>query len=484
MTRDAPRTDPPPPADGGGAPSALAGAVCVGFGTSVVMWCVGFLTHLPGLRAAPVVVGVALLAAQAAGGFVAGRLAPPGRAARLGGGAGLVSGLVNLLVLGAVLTERNEGVGAPGTAVVVLGYLAFSAGVGALAAWSGGRTRGAGRAPADARAWLARFGAVTALAVTPVLLTGGLVTSKEAGLAVPDWPNSFAANMFLFPLSKMTGGIYYEHTHRLFGSLAGLTTLTLAVFAWRVEARRWVRWAAVGALGLVVFQGVLGGVGVAIADDTSGWREVAPNPEAVPDEVPTNYALTTDNAASLHMRMTHGVLGQLTFGWICVVAAFMSTRWRAAPARGDRPADGLLRAASIALVAALALQLVLGAGTRHLQSFPLMLVHMMFAAIVFVLACVAALRAAGLHAERPPLRALGSSIAAIVCLQFVLGFVAMWAVLPYDRVGPEPTHAVLIATAHQATGAALLGASCLLAAWSRRLTRPATAPAPVAPAPA
>ena len=42
--------------------------------------------------------------------------------------------------------------------------------------------------------------ATTAVAF-PLIFMGGLVTSKGAGMSVPDWPNSFGYNMFLFPPS-------------------------------------------------------------------------------------------------------------------------------------------------------------------------------------------------------------------------------------------------------------------------------------------
>jgi cytochrome c oxidase assembly protein subunit 15 len=55
-----------------------------------------------------------------------------------------------------------------------------------------------------------------------LLGAGGLVTSHEAGMSVPDWPNSYGYNMFLFPPSKWIGGIFYEHTHRSVGLSGGL----------------------------------------------------------------------------------------------------------------------------------------------------------------------------------------------------------------------------------------------------------------------
>jgi heme a synthase len=76
--------------------------------------------------------------------------------------------------------------------------------------------------------------AVAALAATAVLIVlGGLVTNTGAALAVPDWPSTFGHNMFLFPWSRMVGGVFYEHSHRLAGALVGLLTVALAAALWR-----------------------------------------------------------------------------------------------------------------------------------------------------------------------------------------------------------------------------------------------------------
>jgi cytochrome c oxidase assembly protein subunit 15 len=91
---------------------------------------------------------------------------------------------------------------------------------------------------------------------------GGLVTSHGAGMSVPDWPNSYGYNMFSFPPSKWVGGIFYEHTHRLMGTVVGMLSIALTIVAWRVEPRRWVRWLTMSVLCAVIFQGVLGGLRV------------------------------------------------------------------------------------------------------------------------------------------------------------------------------------------------------------------------------
>src|SRR5215212_1997748 len=111
---------------------------------------------------------------------------------------------------------------------------------------------------------LHRLALLTAIATFPLIFMGGLVTSHGAGMSVPDWPNSYGYNMFLFPPSKWVGGIFYEHTHRLMGTVVGMLSIVLCVQAWRTDRRRHVRWLATAVLGAVIFQGVLGGLRVVL----------------------------------------------------------------------------------------------------------------------------------------------------------------------------------------------------------------------------
>ena len=79
-------------------------------------------------------------------------------------------------------------------------------------------------------ACLHRFAVLTAVATLGLVGIGGLVTSHGAGMAVPDWPNTYGYNMFFFPISQWVGGIFYEHTHRLVASGIGLLTIVLALW--------------------------------------------------------------------------------------------------------------------------------------------------------------------------------------------------------------------------------------------------------------
>src|ERR1041385_3830082 len=95
-------------------------------------------------------------------------------------------------------------------------------------------------------AGLHRFALVTAGCTFLLLLAGALVTSTGSSLAVPDWPLSFGK---FFP--QMTGGVLFEHGHRMVAGTVAALTAGLAIALQRLEARVWVRrlaWTALGAV--------------------------------------------------------------------------------------------------------------------------------------------------------------------------------------------------------------------------------------------
>src|SRR5947207_12639047 len=124
--------------------------------------------------------------------------------------------------------------------------------------------------PERSTMWLNRFAWLTCVATLLLICSGGMVTSKGVGLAVPDWPTTFGYNMFLFPVSKWVGGILFEHTHRLIASAVGFLTIILTIWLWCSESRNWVRNLGVIALGAVILQGVLGGLRVTMLKDEIG----------------------------------------------------------------------------------------------------------------------------------------------------------------------------------------------------------------------
>jgi len=423
----------------------------VGFGMTVAMWAVGYVLRFPGLGAPGWLLLAALLGCLLAGGWLMGRLS---RRGAIGGlQAGLLAGLLNLLVLGSVLGGGEGRIMAAAVAWIP-GSLLLSGGLGYLGALLGagrGRMDREGR-PADpflVRHGVSAFATVAAAATFLLLVAGGIVTGHEAGLAVPDWPNSYGFNMFLYPLSRMTGGIYYEHVHRLLGSLVGLTTLVLCVHLWRVEDRGWVKGLATGALLLVITQGILGGLRV------TGRFTLADDP-----------ALTSPN---LMLAVVHGVVGQVFFGTMVALAAITHRRWRG----GDRPLaiPGARTDRHLAplLVALVLVQLVLGSVLRHTDAA--LMVHIAWAMVVLGVGITLGVRLATFHRERPLLRRLGLALVYGLAAQFVLGFAALVG-RNLDRAdgSPHPLD-VFLTTSHQAVGALILAAAVLTSVWTRRLVR-------------
>lgn len=116
--------------------------------------------------------------------------------------------------------------------------------------------------------WPHFFAIVLSCATFPLIWVGGLVTTYDAGMAVPDWPTTYGYNMFLYPISTWVSGpwdLFIEHGHRLLGSLAGLLTILLNVVIWKYDSRRWMRYVGAAALVMVVSQGMLGGMRVRLS---------------------------------------------------------------------------------------------------------------------------------------------------------------------------------------------------------------------------
>src|SRR5712692_4042290 len=68
---------------------------------------------------------------------------------------------------------------------------------------------------------LHRFVLFIAVCTFILIIAGGLVTSTQSGLSVPDWPNTYGHFMFAYPLNQMVGGIFYEHSHRMIATFVG-----------------------------------------------------------------------------------------------------------------------------------------------------------------------------------------------------------------------------------------------------------------------
>ncbi len=406
------------------------------FGTSVSMWALAYLCRLPVIQAPGWLLAGGFVVCLVLGGYLAARSLGGQRRWLLGARIGALSSLLNLLILGSMLRD-------PAYRSAAAVWVPMTLFLGAAVAAFGALLPRPPAAPRE-RSWLGLFARVTAGATLVLLAAGGLVTGHEAGLAVPDWPNSYQSNMFLYPLSKMTGGIYYEHAHRLFGSLVGLTTLVLAIQVLRSEPRGWVKGLASFAFVLVCVQGIMGGL-----------------------RVIGSFTLSADPAnltPSLRLALAHGVTGQLFFALIVGLAAILTPTWRQGPETS--PSDSLrsLKAASHWLFLGLFGQLVLGALLRHYQTPP---VYHATLGMLLALAGIGVGAWAWVLAQRvseQPLGRSGATLAGLVMLQFCLGMVALAAVGIKD-----PTIQAPLTTLHQTTGALVLATALLLRLWAGRL---------------
>lgn len=293
--------------------------------------------------------------------------------------------------------------------------------------------------------WRHRFTVLTALSTLLLMAWGAFVTSIEAGLAVPDWPSSYDS---YDPFNPWPGWwrvtpLLAEHGHRLLGLLTGLLTAVLAVWTWCREPRRWLRWLALGALALVSFQGLLGGLRVV-------WL-------------------------SLDLAVVHAATAQLFLGLIVALAAFTSAAWLTAAAGTDRPVDARLWRLSLAVPAVVWLQIVLGALLRHPGTgiHPVLVgLHIGGALLVAVVVAVFVLRIWNEYRDSRVLVRASWVVAGLVDVQLILGLTAWFVTLDDAGVLQPSNLQVAVNTAHAVIGALLMGGAVLAALvtyrWGRR----------------
>ena len=285
--------------------------------------------------------------------------------------------------------------------------------------------------------WLHRLARLTAGATFLLIVIGGIVTSTDSGLAVPDWPTTFGYNMFLYPLSEMVGGILYEHSHRLMGSLVGLLTVGLFVFILAKDSRKWLKWIGLIALVAVVVQGVLGGLRVT--------------------QINRNFAIV------------HACLAQAFFALLCGIAWFTSRDWWQ-----DKPVAPIavtqkLRRLSLITTGLIYVQLIFGAVLRHTGSRLDM--HLLFAFLVALHIFLLARRILSTNDEaQKGASSMALGLLGLLAVQLMLGTGAFFAKLTALGETFATGLTVTITTAHVAVGALMLVSSSVLTLKVYRFT--------------
>ena len=306
-----------------------------------------------------------------------------------------------------------------------------------------------------------RLAVALTLAVFPLIWVGGLVTTYDAGMAVPDWPNTYGYNMFAYPASTWLFGpfdLLVEHSHRLLGTVAGLLSIGLVAAAWFYDGRNWFKIWTMFVLMAVIAQGALGGFRV-LLDQRS-------------------------------FAMIHGCTGPLFFA-IATATAVMSSRWWLERASGKEQAQftstGGARLAAALLVASYC-QLIIGAQLRHITAavdhrvfMAFVHTHLTLAGLVVILAICTTV-VTGLDRRTPArVRFPAILIAVVVLIQISLG-IATWIVnysLPWQElsewlsaytISAKGYWESIIVTAHMATGSLIISLATVTAlrAWRSR----------------
>ncbi len=302
-------------------------------------------------------------------------------------------------------------------------------------------------APEDYRPGLHRYAVAVAIATAALLFIGGLVTSTGSALAVPDWPLSFGK---LFP--RMTGGVLFEHGHRMAAATVGLLTVLLAVWLWRAEPRRWVRGLGIAALVAVVLQGVLGGITVLL-------------------RLPVAVAVS------------HAGLAEIFFCLTVAIATVTSPRWLEASEPAPEAGRPSLRVLSAVTVVIVYLQILAGALVRHtgaglaIPDFPLafgrlwppaasglvayQMLHRVGAVVVAVFVVWTVAATLRRHGDVRALRRPALALALLLAWQIYLGAAIIWT-----------RRAVIPTTTHVLSGALVLATSLVLALRAARRLAP------------
>ena len=277
--------------------------------------------------------------------------------------------------------------------------------------------------------WLHRLARLTAGATFLLIVIGGIVTSTDSGLAVPDWPTTFGYNMFLYPLSEMVGGILYEHSHRLMGSLVGILTVSLFIFLLVKDSRKWLKWIGLAALIAVIVQGVLGGLRV--------------------------------TQINLSFAIVHACLAQAFFALLCGIAWFTSRDWWQDRRETLISAAQKLRRLSLITTGLIYMQLIFGAVLRHTGSR--LDAHLLFAFLVALHIFLLARRILGTNDEAQRIApSMALLLLGLLAIQLMLGTGAFFAKLTAFGETFAAALTVAITTAHVAVGALMLVSSFVL----------------------
>ncbi|MDE0184645.1 MAG: COX15/CtaA family protein [Candidatus Poribacteria bacterium] len=353
------------------------------------------------------------------------------------------------------------------------------------------------------RRWLYGLAVLTAVMTFILICMGGLVTSTDSGLAVPDWPTTFGYNMFLYPLSKTVSGFLFSIDSNLQASLddsnpsVELRTalendensvsedVRITVIApgsrWRLTDDENGRTYSViktgdrldvyvhGVLyehshrliGSVVGLLTIGLMVSILAKDNRNWMKwlgVVALAAVVLQGVMGGMRVTN---LSRILAIIHACFAQAFFALTASLALFTSRGWLGASEQIEAANTSRLRNLTIITVCLIYVQFIFGAVLRHTGNR--LDAHLLFAGLVTIHIFLLLRRILLDYLENRLLVRLILLLGGLLAVQLVLGFGAFVTEFTVLGKGVSPVAGVAITTAHVAIGALMMASSVLLA---------------------
>ncbi len=307
--------------------------------------------------------------------------------------------------------------------------------------------------------WPHRWAWVLACGVFPLIWMGGLVTTYEAGMSVPDWPTTYGS--WFYPLQKWLwnfNDLFLEHSHRTIAQIDGIVALILIISIWRWEPRKSVRWLAAAILLGLISQGVLGGFRVVLDERV--------------------------------LARIHGCAAPLVFALCTAMTSVTSAAWQSGGKKVECPSAYDVKQLALVMCCGFYLEIVLGAQFRHPlpDVAPVLSPILVWSKVIIAATLVAGMSYLLVQAfrrlrEAPLLVRRVKLLSALYLLQLVLAgctwisnfgwpkwftdnFLAMnYTVVETGRLQIWAT------TAHAAVGSLCFAAALSVTMWSYRLLR-------------
>ncbi|MCB9887974.1 MAG: COX15/CtaA family protein [Planctomycetes bacterium] len=293
--------------------------------------------------------------------------------------------------------------------------------------------------------WLYRNAVTLVVVIFLTMKIGAMVTSTDSGMAFRTWPD--ANGYYLWPKDS-TAAMAFEHSHRLLGALAGLVGLLLTGTVLYRDPRRPVRRLAIGMLGLIVVQGILGG-----------------------------YRVLLNDHFPVLFPVLHGMMAQVVLCTAAVLAFTVSTAWVCRSIENGTHVRTLRRMATGSL-GMVFLQVLVGVWFRHSNSQAALWIHVSFATVVSLTLLITVSYGLGKFRTVPGFARTNRICLGVLLVQLLLGFVTLMVRRDKGTTDTETLGRAVVQSLHVLLGATLFLIATILLVRSYRNLVPRVGPTP------